>query len=251
MKDGRGDSALERFSLAQRVEHFLLLISFNALVITGLPQKYSSVGWGERLIVLFGGIDQTRFIHRTFAVILIALGFYHLVVVVATRKRPVRRHDMNLSIRDIRDMLADVRLLSGRSEERPRFGRFDYRQKFEYWAVLWGTVIMAATGLIMWFPSTVTQWLPGVVVPAARVAHGGEALLAMLSVVLWHFYNAHFRPDVFPMDPAMFSGKITLERLRHEHPEEFDELQEIGALPEGRLPEPADSPPAPAGPGPA
>ncbi|MDI6772155.1 MAG: cytochrome b/b6 domain-containing protein [bacterium] len=249
MRGGRGDSAVERFSLAQRVEHFLLLISFNVLVITGLPQKYSGEGWGERLIVLFGGIGQTRFIHRTVAVILVALGLYHLLVVVATRKRPVRRHDMNLSIRDIRDMFADLRFLSGRSQERPRFGRFDYRQKFEYLAVLWGTVIMAVTGLIMWFPSLVTQWLPGVVVPAARVAHGGEALLAMLSVVLWHFYNAHFRPDVFPMDPAMFSGKITVERLRHEHPEEFDELQELGMLPEGHSPEPAGNPPAPTGSG--
>jgi len=251
MRSARGDSAVERFSLAQRVEHFLLLISFNVLVITGLPQKYFGEGWGERLIVLFGGIDQIRFIHRTFAVILIALGLYHLVVVAATRRRPVRRHDMNLSMRDIRDMFADIRFLSGLSQERPRFGRFDYRQKFEYWAVLWGTVIMAVTGLLMWFPSLVTQWLPGVVVPAARVAHGGEALLAMLAVVVWHFYNAHFRPDVFPMDPTMFTGKMTVERLRHEHPEEFDELQEMGALPEDPSPQTAGHPPTSPESGPA
>lgn len=244
MSRRRWDSAVERFSLAQRVEHFLLLISFNVLVITGLPQKYSGEGWGERLIVLFGGIDQTRFIHRSFAVLLVALGIYHLLAVAATRKRPVRRHDMNLRMRDIRDLFADILFLSGISRERPRFGRFDYRQKFEYLAVLWGTVIMAVTGLVMWFPSLVTQWLPGVVVPAARVAHGGEALLAMLSVVLWHFYNAHFRPDVFPMDPAMFTGKITVERLRHEHAEEFDELRELGALPAGHSPEDAVTPSA-------
>lgn len=222
---------VERFSFAQRTEHFVLLIIFNVLMLTGLPQKYSTAAWGESLISLLGGIDQTRFVHRTFAILLLLHGLYHLAVVAATRTRQVRRHEMSPGLRDVRDLFVDMSYLAGRTDSRPAFGRFDYRQKFEYWAVLWGTVIFVATGLIMWFPSFVTQWVPGVIVPASRVAHGGEALLALFAVIIWHFYNAHFRPDVFPMDPAMFTGKITLERMHNEHPLEHEHLRLHGLLP--------------------
>ncbi len=229
MRRGPGPE-VERFSLAQRAEHFVLLLLFNLLALTGLPQKYSSTAWAARLITVLGGIGRARFIHRTAAVLLITLGIYHLAVVVATRNRPVRRHDMGLSPRDLHELIGDIKFLAGLSRERPPIGRFDYRQKFEYWAVLWGTVLMAATGVIMWYPAVVTRWIPGVVIPASRVAHGGEALLALFAVIVWHFYNAHFRPDIFPMDPAMFTGKIPLERMEHEHRGEFEELTQAGLL---------------------
>ena len=235
----RGGPAVERFSIAQRIEHFVLLLSFNILALTGLPQKYSATGWAQRLIEVFGGIEITRLIHRTFAVILMVQGLYHLAAVLTSRTRSVRRHDMHLSLQDLHDMIGDMKFMTGRNRERPRFGRFDYRQKFEYWAVVWGTVLMALTGLVMWFPTVVTRWLPGVVIPASRVAHGGEALLALFAVIIWHFYNAHFRPAIFPMDPAMFTGKIPLERLQHEHPRELENLEAAGLLPP-REPEKAD-----------
>ena len=219
---------VERFSFAQRSEHFLLLILFNLLALTGLPQKYSTTDWAERLVRLMGGIETTRLIHRTAAVCLIAMGIWHLVDIIVTRRRPVRRHDMKIGLKDILDLIGDIKFLAGMTRERPRFGRFDYRQKFEYWAVLWGTVLMGVTGFIMWFPEVFTRWFPGIIVPASRVAHGGEALLAIFAVILWHFYNAHFRPDIFPMDPAMFSGKIPVERLQHEHPLEYEELRKLG-----------------------
>ena len=233
----RGGPTVERFSLAQRIEHFVLLLSFNILALTGLPQKYAAADWARRLIAMFGGIETTRLIHRTLAVILMAQGLYHLVAVVAGRKRPVRRHDMHFSLADVRDLLGDAVFLAGRRRERPRFGRFDYRQKFEYWAVVWGTALMVATGLIMWFPIIVTRWLPGVVIPASRVVHGGEALLALFAVITWHFYNAHFRPNIFPMDPAMFTGQIPVERLRHEHAGEFEDLKARGLAPPPSHPE--------------
>jgi len=214
---GRSGPTVERFSLTQRIEHFVLLLSFTILALTGLPQKYLALAWAQRLIGVFGGIETTRLVHRMFAVILMAQGLYHLVAMVAGRKRPMRRHDMHVSLADVRDLIGDALFLAGRRRERPRFGRFDYRQKFEYWVVVWGTTMMALTGLIMWLPIAVTRWLPGVVIPASRVVHGGEALLALFAVIAWHLYNAHLRPDIFPMDPAMFTGKISIERLRHEH----------------------------------
>jgi formate dehydrogenase subunit gamma len=225
---GTAGPQVERFSLAQRIEHFVLLILFNALALTGLPQKYSATGWAERLVRLMGGIETTRLIHRIAAVCLIVIGIWHLVDTIITRRRPVRRHDMKIGTKDILDLIGDIKFLAGISRERPQFGRFDYRQKFEYWAVLWGTVLMGVTGFVMWFPEFFTQWFPGIIVPASRVAHGGEALLAIFAVILWHFYNAHFRPDIFPMDPAMFSGKISVERLQHEHPLEYEELKRLG-----------------------
>lgn len=217
---------VQRFTLAQRIEHFVLIISFNVLAFTGLPQKYFYTEWAERIIRFMGGIERTRFIHRTFAVILLLEGAYHLIAVVLARRAGRERGEqgMGINFRDARNLLGDLAYLVGLRGEKPPFGRYDYRQKFEYWAVVWGTVIMAATGLTMWYPELITRYLPGVVIPAARVAHGGEALLAVLAVIIWHFYNAHFRPEVFPMDPAMFQGTIDLKRLRHEHRAEYERV---------------------------
>src|SRR5574341_2292809 len=216
--------AVMRFTLAQRIEHFVLIISFNVLAFTGLPQKYFYTGWAERIITLLGGIERTRVIHRAFALLLIGEAVVHVGAVAAARISGRDRGEMGFSFGDVRGILGDIGYLLGLRAEKPAFGRYDYRQKFEYWAVVWGTIIMAATGLIMWLPEVATRWLPGILVPAARVAHGGEALLAILAVIIWHFYNAHFRPDIFPMDPAMWSGEITLERLRQDHRAEYERL---------------------------
>lgn len=214
---------VRRFTLAQRIEHFVLIVSFNALAFTGLPQKYFDALWAERIIRMLGGIEQTRVIHRAFALLLIAEAFFHVGAVAAARIAGRDRGEMGFAANDVRGLIGDVAYLLGLRAEKPAFGRYDYRQKFEYWAVVWGTVIMAVTGLILWLPELATRWVPGVIVPAARVAHGGEALLAILAVIIWHFYNAHFRPDIFPMDPAMWSGEIPLDRLRHDHRAEFEQ----------------------------
>ena len=223
--------AVMRFTLAQRIEHFVLIISFNVLAFTGLPQKYFYTGWAERIIQFMGGIERTRVIHRVFAALLIAQALFHVGAVLAARIKGRERGEMGVTFRDVRGIIGDVGYLLGLRPSKPAFGRFDYRQKFEYWAVVWGTAIMAVTGLIMWFPEIVARVLPGIMVPASRVAHGGEALLAILAVIIWHFYNAHFRPDIFPMDPAMWSGEIPLERLRHDHRAEYERVVRAGEPP--------------------
>ena len=108
--------------------------------------------------------------------------------------------------------------------EKPRFQRYDFRHKLEYWSVAWGTLLMGATGLILLFPIVATRFLPGVAVTASRVAHSYEALLAFLAIVLWHFYNAHFAAEAFPMDTSIFTGRISAEKMRKEHPLEYEEL---------------------------
>ncbi len=220
------ERTIVRFTLAQRIEHVILIISFNVLAFTGLPQKYFYTAWAESIIRALGGIERVRLIHHTFAVFLILEGAYHLVAVALAWRAGRERGEtgMGVTLQDVRNLLGDVAYLVGLRRDKPAFGRYDYRQKFEYWAVVWGTALMATTGVIMWFPEFLSRYLPGVMVPAARVAHGGEAILAVLAVIVWHFYNAHFRPEVFPMDPAMWTGRIELDRLAHEHRAEYERV---------------------------
>ena len=106
----------------------------------------------------------------------------------------------------------------------PKFDRFDFRQKVEYWALIWGTLLMVLTGFILMFPITVTHYLPGIVIYAAKAAHGYEAVLAFLSIITWHMYNTHFAPNMFPVDTTIFTGMISRERLREEHSLEYERL---------------------------
>jgi cytochrome b subunit of formate dehydrogenase len=131
---------------------------------------------------------------------------------------------MLITPQDFRDAVNMLRYSVGLIPDRPRFDRFDYRQKFEYWGILFGAVMMVATGAVLWFPTIVTRVLPGELVPAAKEMHSGEALLAMLVVLIWHFYDVIFSPAVLPLDTAMITGKISRERLMHEHSKEYERL---------------------------
>src|SRR3990172_2018561 len=131
---------------------------------------------------------------------------------------------MVITPQDFLDAINMLRYSVGLTPHHPRYDRFDYRQKFEYWGILFGAVIMIATGAVLWFPAIVTRLLPGELVPAAKEMHSGEALLAMLVVLLWHFYDVILSPAVLPLDTAMITGKISRERLAHEHPREYERL---------------------------
>jgi len=206
-----------RFSPRQRVEHLVVMIVFTALVVSGLPQKFFQARWADAMLLALGGIERVRLIHRWAGILFAAVAAQHLAVVlwlVLTRRA---RPSLVPTRDDARDALAMLRYCLGLSDAHPAFDRYDYRQKFEYWGVVFGSLVMVATGFILYFPIAATRWLPGEVVPAAKVAHSNEALLAFLVIVIWHMYSAHFNPDVFPMDSSIFTGKISLERLEHEH----------------------------------
>jgi cytochrome b subunit of formate dehydrogenase len=127
---------------------------------------------------------------------------------------------------DFVDAIVTLKYYLGMSDLKAKFGRFDYRQKFEYWGLVFGAIIVIVTGAVLLFPMFVARFLPGDLIPAAKLAHGNEALMAFLVVIVWHIYNAHLSPDVFPFDTAIFTGKVSRERMEHEHPLEWAEIQE-------------------------
>lgn len=221
----QGNTVVLRFAASQRIEHILLMVSFSMLCLTGLPQRYSSAGWAHAILGVFGGLQQARTVHHFFAVVLIAEALYHAVVVVCelilVRPRPTA---MLPGVRDARDGLASVAFLLGLRTEKPRYDRYDFRQKVEYWSVVWGTVVMSITGLILLFPVYATRFLPGVLLPASKIVHSYEAVLAFLAIVTWHLYIAHFAEGVLPFDSSIFTGKTTLERMKEQHPLEYEQL---------------------------
>lgn len=210
-----------RFSLRQRAEHLLVMVLFTLLLVTGLPQKFFEAGWAEWMILAMGGIDLVRMIHRISGILLTGLTFAHLgtvgVMVVTGRTGLTIVPNRN----DFKDAVEMLKYCLGLSEREPLFDRFDYRQKFEYWGMVFGLGIMIVTGFILYFPTWATVFLPGQIVPAAKVAHSYEAMLALLVLVTWHMYSAHFNPQVFPFDSSIFTGKITRERMLKEHPLEY------------------------------
>jgi formate dehydrogenase gamma subunit len=210
-----------RFMVSDRVLHLLLLISFSVLALTGLVQMFADYSISVTLIRAMGGIEQTRVFHHTAAVILILTSIAHAVQV--GYRVYVQRKSMSMlpTLGDVTDFVAAVKYNAGLSKQRPHFPRFNFMEKVEYWAVVWGTVLMTITGYVLWNPVLVTQYLPGEVVPAAKIAHGMEAVLAVLSILTWHVYFVHVK--VF--NKSMFTGRLTEHEMEEEHPLELERIR--------------------------
>ncbi len=223
-----GSKTYRRFDRSQRIEHAIFLIAFTVLGVTGLAQKFATSAGGELLIRLMGGIETTRIIHRSAAVVLMVIAIYHILGLLY--RVFVRR--VNLSIipvlQDLRDLLQDALFYMGLRNTRARHGRYSYIEKAEYWALVWGTLIMAITGFMMWNPISSARFVPGEAIPAAKAAHGGEALLAVSAIILWHFYHVHIRH----LNLSMFTGMLTHKEMEHEHPAELDDIEAGRVKPE-------------------
>jgi len=215
-----------RFNGRQRTEHIAVMSLFLVLSLTGLPQKFYQAGWAETIILWMGGIDRVRWVHRAAGILFTLLTFTHLTTAIGLVVTGRSQLSLVPTRKDFTDAIVTLRYYLGMSDLKARFGRFDYRQKFEYWGLVLGAVIVILTGLTLYFPLFVARFLPGELIPAAKLAHGNEALMAFLVVIVWHIYNAHLSPDVFPFDTSIFTGKVTRERLEHEHPLEWAEIEE-------------------------
>jgi cytochrome b subunit of formate dehydrogenase len=211
----------ERFQWPQRVTHVLLLVSFTLLGITGLAQKFSTTAWALTIVRLFGGIESLRLVHHVCAIILMLLTVYHLLDMGYKIFVRHTRLSMLPGLQDVKDAWQAFLHNLGFAKNRPQMGRYTFEEKAEYWALIWGTVIMAITGFMMWNPIATAKFLPGEVIPAAKAAHGGEALLAVLAIIVWHMYGVHLKR----FNKAMWTGKLTEEEMLHEHPIELADLK--------------------------
>ena len=221
---------IRRFGLFRIIEHQANAIVFMALVVSGLSQRFHDSSAASWIVMTLGGIDNTRLIHRSTGILFAFLLLQHILIAcygVIVKHWPT---SMIINLKDFSDAVDNLRYYFGMTEHPARCDRYDYKQKFEYWGVVVGGVLMAATGLTLWFPAQIFRlipFLPGQIIPAAKVAHSNEAMLAFLVIVIWHIYNSVFSPEVFPLDTAIFTGYISKERMIHEHPIEYERITGI------------------------
>ena len=207
-----------RMTASQRWQHFVLAGSFIVLALTGFALKFPD----SFLAKLLGSNELfRRWTHRVAGVVMLLIGAYHLIYILTTRDGRKLVADLFPVKKDLADALQAVRYLTGLSGAKPKIGRFGYAEKMEYWAVVWGTIIMGATGLAIWLKIPVTDFLPRWVVMVATTIHYYEALLACLAIVVWHFYIVIFDPDIYPLNTACLDGRISEELQAHEHPLEL------------------------------
>jgi formate dehydrogenase gamma subunit len=211
----RSEPSVLRMDVSQRAQHWVLAVSFIVLALTGFALKFPD-SWIARLLGSDEGIRHWA--HRIAGVVLLLAGAYHLYYILRKPQGRGLVKDMLPGLKDARDAVANAKYLTGLAKQKPPFGRFGYAEKMEYWAVLWGTIIMGATGLMIWFKLGTTHWLPRWSIDVATTIHYYEAILACLAIVIWHFYHVIFDPDVYPLNRACVNGRVSREWYAKEHP---------------------------------
>ncbi len=226
-----------RFTRRQRQLHVLVISSFLGLAVTGMTLKFSYLGWAQWLSGALGGFESAGFIHRVCAVITFFYFGAHIFDLFAKKRAAgyswieflTHSNSMLPNKKDWRDLKATMKWFVGRGPH-PNYGRWTYWEKFDYFAVFWGVVIIGSTGLMLWFPEFFTWFFPGWFINVATIIHSDEALLATGFIFTVHFFNTHFRPDKFPMDTVIFTGTMPIEEFQHDRPDEYHALMESRQL---------------------
>ena len=234
-----GELEYERFTRLNRVLHIAMIVSFISLALTGMTLKFSYTRWASVVSHVLGGFESAGFIHRFAAVIMVAVFITHVVDVIKRKRRDKTTWkdlvfgpgSMMFNKRDLNELIGSVKWFLGKGK-RPTYGRWTYWEKFDYFAVFWGIFVIGSTGLTLWFPTFFSRFLPGWFINVATIVHSDEALLATGFIFTIHFFNTHLRPEKFPMDLVVFTGRMTVDELKHDKPDEYQALVEKGTLEE-------------------
>ncbi len=216
-------ATVTRFTMNEVSQHLVLTVAFLVLVVTGFALRFPDAFWVKGLAALGMSEPVRGNVHRIAGVVLILVSAYHAWYVLATRRG---RSDLKALLpqgRDVVDLAHNLRFLTFRSTKKARFARYDYSQKAEYWALVWGGIIMAVTGLILWFPTVAAKYLPALVIPASQTIHYYEAWLATLAILVWHFFFVIFHPEEYPMSWTWLTGKMTKKSAKEHHAQWYDE----------------------------
>ena len=226
-----------RFNLLNRTLHFFMIISFITLALTGMSLKFSYTNWARILSRIFGGFETAGYLHRTAALLMIIVFITHLISLFKLKHKEFEswksmlfsNNSMLFNKKDLRDIRDSLKWFLGLGE-RPEYGRWTYWEKFDYFAVFWGMLVIGFTGLSLWFPEFLTRFFPGWIINVTTIIHSDEALLAVGFIFTVHFFNTHLRPEKFPMDIVIFSGIVPLEEFKLDRPAEYKKLVENGEL---------------------
>jgi formate dehydrogenase subunit gamma len=227
---------VERFNIVFRIQHVIMFVTFLLLAFTGWALKYPEVESSHWWVNIWGGPETAGIIHRVSGVtMLLDFGWHvaYLGYLFATGRMKIRAVTTIIPLpRDIVDVVQNYFYFFGLSKNRPRFARFSYLHKFDYWAVFWGMGIIGASGFALAFPVFTSRIFPqailGWIWPLLRIMHSDEALLAIVFILFWHFYNEHLKAGKFPMSWTWLTGKISIEEMKHEHPREFEYMFSLG-----------------------
>jgi cytochrome b subunit of formate dehydrogenase len=207
-----------RLTVNERLQHGVLMICVLLLMVSGLSLRYADTWFGRAVIAAEGGIESRGALHRIAAVGLLVLWVYHALYVVFSERGHAQLMAMRPRVQDLRDLAATVRANLGGAAVPAGRDWFDFRQKFQYWAVAIGASLMVVTGLLLWFETQAMSVAPKWVLDLTLIVHSGEGLLIFVLLFLWHLYDTHLRPGVFPMDRSWLTGRLTREELRQRHP---------------------------------
>ncbi|MBE2218317.1 MAG: cytochrome b/b6 domain-containing protein [Ignavibacteria bacterium] len=224
---GSGDNVMYlRMSVNERIQHFLLLSSFITLILTGFGLKFPEAFWVKWIVWVIGenAFEARGVVHRIASIVMIAASIYHLYYILFVPRGKQLIRDFLPTKQDLFDFRDSMLYLIGMNEKKPRYGRFGYMEKMEYWAVVWGTVIMGATGFILWFENYFLKYVGTTGMDISTTIHYYEAILASLAILVWHFYFIFLNPDVAPMNKAWSKGYLTRHQMEHEHPLELEQI---------------------------